>query len=136
MMVEAEPIVRHNWLDIALHDKIKIEEASYDHVYVWVVTEIGSHLIPLYCELKQKQKIEGTQYTYISSCIYDFVTSNNLTRFCRLSDHSYYLVVKKRTLNGGDIIPVELKPFIEFISYGRWTWTDGVGVTYTVQPPA
>jgi hypothetical protein len=130
MMVEAEAVVRYNWLDVALHDKAKIEEAPYDHVYIWIVTETGSHLIPMYCETKEKLKIEGTQYTLISHGIYNFVTRNNTTPLCNLPDHSYYLVVKRHTPDGGDIIPVDLDSFLDLVSVGRWAWDDEAGVVH------
>ena len=130
MMVEAEPVLRHNWLDVALHDKMKIDAAPYDHVYIWIVTEVGSHLIPMYCETKEKLKIEGTQYNYVGHPIYSFVTRNNTTPLCNLPDHSYYFVVKRRTPDGGDIIPIDLDSFIDLVSIGRWAWDDEAGVVY------
>ena len=131
MMVEAEPIIKHNWLDVALHDKRKIDAAPCDHFFAWILTEIGSHLIPMYSETKEKSKIEGTEYKYITASVCHFLTKNNLGPLANLGDHSYYFVVKRNTLDGGDIIPVDLLSFVDFVSSGNWTWIDGQGIVYT-----
>lgn len=56
MMLEAEPLIQHNWTDVAIHDKAMLRKIPVGHVAYWVVTQMGSYLTPAYCRLSDRQK--------------------------------------------------------------------------------
>lgn len=130
MMAEAEPIVKYNWLDVALHDKRKLDKASTGCVFAWILSELGSTMIPMYCMADEKQIIEGTGHKYLTSRINTFIISIDKNEVFGLENYSFYLVVKGDTPDAGDIIPVDLVSFVEFTAHGRWTWVKGDGVIY------
>lgn len=56
MMLEAEPIIQHNWTDVAIHDKAKLRSIPTGHYCYWVVTQMGSYLTPAYCRISDRHK--------------------------------------------------------------------------------
>lgn len=56
MMLEAEPLMQHNWTDVAIHDKAKLRSIPTGHYCYWVVTQMGSYLTPAYCRLSDRSK--------------------------------------------------------------------------------
>lgn len=56
MILEAEPIIRHNWSDVAIHDKQKLQSIPIGHYCAWIVGEMGSYLTPLYCRISDRPR--------------------------------------------------------------------------------
>lgn len=50
MCFEAESIVRHNWTDIAVHDRRIIEKMRPGETRLWAIYELGSAFLPMYCK--------------------------------------------------------------------------------------
>jgi hypothetical protein len=56
MMLIAEPIIQHNWTDVAIHDRDKLRTLPVGHTAYWIVTQMGSYLSPAYCRLSDRPK--------------------------------------------------------------------------------
>ena len=62
MCCEAEQIVRHNWTDIAIHDRKLIGKMRAGETRLWGIYELGSIFLPLYCRMSEKVKQETHEY--------------------------------------------------------------------------
>ena len=62
MCFESEDIVRHNWCDVAVHDRKIVNKMRSGDTRLWVISEIGSVFLPMYCKLYEKQKQEEAEY--------------------------------------------------------------------------
>lgn len=134
MMLEAEPIVKHNWLDVAIHDKRKLDSSPARCVHVWILNELGSHMIPMYSTLEEKLKIKGTDYQYLIATINHFFVRANFEPLIQLDEYTYYILIKGATPASGDIIPISLQSLMDLTSYGLWEWVRGEGVLHKSDP--
>lgn len=64
LVYEAEDIVRHNWSDVALHDKNVIEKMLPGETRLWIIWELGSLFPPMYCKLSEKDAMTKTAYSF------------------------------------------------------------------------
>ena len=62
MCYEAENVVKHNWVDIAVHDKKIINKMRPGDTRLWIISELGSNFLPLYCKLYEKHRQEESEY--------------------------------------------------------------------------
>lgn len=58
MCFESENIVKYNWTDIAIHDRKIIDAMLPGDTRLWIIWELGSLFLPMYCELLQKDKLK------------------------------------------------------------------------------
>lgn len=58
MCFESENIVKYNWTDVAIHDRKIIDEMRPGDTRLWVIWELGSLFLPMYCKLSQKAQLE------------------------------------------------------------------------------
>lgn len=56
MMLIAEPIIQHNWLDVAIHDRETLRTLPVGHTAYWIVTQMGSYFSHAYCRLSDRRK--------------------------------------------------------------------------------
>lgn len=56
MMVEAEPLIQHNWLDVAIHDKQRLDALPVGCFAYWLVGPLGSHFSPAFCSLADRDR--------------------------------------------------------------------------------
>ena len=58
MCFESENTVRHNWTDVAIHDRRIIDEMQPGDTRLWVIWELGSLFLPMYCKLSEKPQLK------------------------------------------------------------------------------
>lgn len=116
MMLEAEPIIQHNWTDVAIHDKAKLKGIPVGHICYWVVTEMGSFLTPAYCKISERSKwtsdaissLAPIQILVARRCgqAHKYASSKAWQRVYGFLDYWHcYLVVKTDATNG-HLIPI------------------------------
>ena len=66
MCFEAEDVVRYNWADVACHDLTTINKMRPGDTRLWVIHELGSLFLPLYCKMHEKRKQEESEYEFSS----------------------------------------------------------------------
>jgi hypothetical protein len=123
MIAEAELKLRHNWSDVAIHDRNKIQAAGPNQVFAWIVSEFSSYLSPLSCQLADKDKWEGNPLCPAQvlavrwkSTENDFDNDAWREQFAP-ENSSFYLIVKTDKLKG-EIIPIDQKQFFDFCFCG------------------
>lgn len=62
MCYEAESVVKHNWTDVAVHDKKIINKMRPGDTRLWIISEMGSNFPPMYCKLYEKRRQEESEY--------------------------------------------------------------------------
>lgn len=62
MCYEAESVVKHNFCDIAVHDKKLLNKMRPGDTRLWIISEFGSHFLPMYCKLYEKYRQEESEY--------------------------------------------------------------------------
>jgi hypothetical protein len=129
MMLEAEPIIQHNWTDVAIHDKDKLKSIPVGCYCYWIVGQMGSYLTPAYCKTSDRHKwLSGPNAkiapiqmlfsrwygeAYKFQCNASFQQLFNAGR-----DKHCYLIVKTDTKNG-EIIPITYRELAEMATYGK-----------------
>lgn len=58
MCFESEDIVRHNWTDVAVHDRKIVDEMLPGDTRLWILWELGSLFLPMYCGVHDKTHYE------------------------------------------------------------------------------
>jgi hypothetical protein len=66
MCFEAEDVILHNWTDVAVHDKKILGRMRPGETRLWMISELGSLFLPMYCKLYEKQKQEESEYDFSS----------------------------------------------------------------------
>lgn len=115
MLIEAESIVRHNWTDVAIHDKDRLRVTPVNHALAWMIGETGSHLTPLYCKLSDKSKWQASPLASLAP-IQIYITALHeqmlllggaQAQLAKLQKRQAYIVIKRDGSSGGDIISVD-----------------------------
>jgi hypothetical protein len=123
MMLEAEPIIQHNWTDVAVHDRDKLQKIPVGHFCYWVVTQMGSFLTPAYCKVSERSKWLTSDIATISPIqmlisrwhgeALKFQSSKAWRRFHDpVQDKHCYLVVKTDNSHG-HVIPITYQELAE-----------------------
>ena len=123
MMFIADTVVRHNWTDVAIHDRNKLANIPVGHHCAWVIHELGSYLSPLYCRLDQRDRWEADPNAPIQTLMIRWIASDNPLMKC--SHHAglspvsgqFYLVVKTDEFGGGSIIESSFQEFYDLALY-------------------
>jgi hypothetical protein len=109
MMKEAEPIVKHYWTDVCIHDKRVLNSMEPNSSAVWVIYEMGSFLCPLYSSIDFCEPILPTICYLIAA---DTKTNDILGR---LSDYHFYFLTKGINCYHGDFWKVSRNDLIDFL---------------------
>ena len=120
MMLEAGPVVKYNWTDVAIHDRNKLTRIPVDHYCAWVVHELGSYLAPLYCRLDHKNRWESYPRSPIEILMMRWCTDTPVSEcpsFASLSykNASFYLIAKTNEHGGGNIIESSFDEFTDLV---------------------
>lgn len=134
MIVEAELILRHNWSDVAIHDRNKLADVPVGHYCAWIVGEFGSYLSPLYCSIDDKKRWEKDAFAPIQILFMRWLNKENplfesSDYLFRIGPHTQncYIIVKTDSDWGGTITPVDYLDFVDLCFCGRLKledWSD------------
>jgi hypothetical protein len=129
MMLEAEPIIQHNWTDVAIHDRDKLKTIPVGCYCYWIVGQMGSYLTPAYCKISDRHRWSSGPNATVApvqmlfsrwhgeafkfQCNSDFQLSFNAGR-----DKHCYLIVKTDTKDG-EIIPITFRELAKAATYGK-----------------
>jgi hypothetical protein len=124
MIFEAENIVRHNWSDVAVHDQKLLNKMRPGDTRLWIISEFGSHFLPMYCKLYEKQKQEESEYTFSSVEVHlmRFVKDDRLgqmqSKLLRASS-KFYFITKGYGLYDSVITPSDFRSVMDLVFCGN-----------------
>ena len=124
MCFEAEDIVLHNWTDVAVHDRKILSKMRYGDTRLWVISELGSIFLPMYCKLYEKQKQEEAEYEFSSVEIYAL----RLLKSDRLSEMQskitqatgrFYFITKGSGNYDYNVVPTNFGSLVDLVFCGK-----------------
>jgi hypothetical protein len=124
MCFESESIVKHNWTDVAVHDRKILNKMRCGDTRLWHIHELGSLFLPMYCMLHEKQKQEEAEYEFSSVEIHAFrlLKEDRLGQIqakIMLDTGKFYFITK----GGGDydysVVPADFGSVLDLIFCGK-----------------
>ncbi|MEY3683207.1 MAG: hypothetical protein RLZZ289_1743 [Bacteroidota bacterium] len=64
MCFAAEDVVKHNWTDVAIHDRKILEKMRHGETRLWAIYELGSAFLPMYCRNHENKHSGATQHEF------------------------------------------------------------------------
>lgn len=130
MMLEAELVVRHNWTDVAVHDRDKLKSVPIGSCCYWVIGQMGSYLTPAYCELVHRERWSAGNHSDLAPIqflVARWLDQAYIFRDCKewkrlhdpYRDKRSYLVIKTDEVNG-EIIPIDLEELMDMCVYKKF----------------
>jgi len=125
-MVAAEPIIQHNWTDVAIHDRDRLKRIPVGHYCYWVVTQMGSYLTPAYCKLNDRARWYKDSVAAIQLLVirwhgqaHHFGSSAAWREFHDpVRDKHCFMIVKTDSSNGR-VEPMKYKDLADMVVYKK-----------------
>ena len=126
MIFEAEEVVKYNFSDIAVHDRKLLNKMRPGDTRLWVISELGSSFLPMYCKLYEKSRQEEGDY-FLSS------VEAHLLRFAKndrlgeaqtkilLRTSRFYFITKGEGDYDGTIVPCDFRSVMDLVFCGKYT---------------
>ena len=124
LIYEAENVVRHNWSDVAIHDKRIVEKMFPGETRLWIVWELGSLMPAMYCKLTEKESMTKTDHCFSAVECY-------MMRYMREGDFSdiqsqiarntskFYFVTKGYGNYDYSVVPASFRTVMDLVFCGR-----------------
>jgi hypothetical protein len=124
MCFESEEIVKHNWTDVAVHDRKILNSMRPGDTRLWIISEFGSHFLPLYCKLYEKRKQEESEYDFSAIEIFmlRYVKDNRLAAMqskIALSSTKFYFITKTSSEYNGIVAPASYRDVMDLVFNGK-----------------
>ena len=116
-----EDFVQHNWSDIAIHDKRRIDAAAPGEAYAWIVSRFGSYLTPLFSRLSDEHDSEHEEFAPIQILFFRWLNQKPLEKnqaYCQsyAPQHSKcFVIVKGHGNYDGAIHPVDYRELMDLV---------------------
>jgi hypothetical protein len=120
----ADNIVKYNFSDVAVHDARILKKMRCGEYRLWVVTEFGSHFLPLNCKMSEYKKQQENDY-FLSAV---HVTIAKMLRHdvCQQAQNrilfrsaEFYLVGKGANVFSGTIEPMSFPDVVRFVFFDQ-----------------
>lgn len=125
--MEAEHYVRHNWSDVAIHDRRKLQDAPVGHYHAWIIGEFGSYFTPLYCDITAKEKWERSPLAPIQILCMRWLNKANplaenksYMRNVGPFHQECYIICKTDDCDGGSLDPVKFVDLMDLALIGTY----------------
>ena len=120
----ADDVVRYNFSDVAVHDARILKRMNEGETRLWIISELGSQFLPMYCKLGEAKKQQEKEYA-LSSVEIAIARLLNPDSFERLrsrqflSTAQFYFVTKESKMRKGAIVPIDFKDVVGFVYMGE-----------------
>ena len=120
----ADDVVRYNFSDVAVHDARILERMKKGETRLWIISELGSQFLPMYCKLGEAKKQQDKEYA-LSSVEIAIARLLNPDSFEKLrsrqflSTAQFYFITKKSKTRDGVIFPISFKDVVDFVYMGE-----------------
>ena len=124
MCYEAESVVKHNWTDVAVHDKKIINKMRPGDTRLWIISEMGSNFLPLYCKLYEKYKQEESEYdlSVVEVHMMRFLKNDRLgemqSKIARATS-KFYFITKGFGKYDYSVTPASFGSVLDFVFSGK-----------------
>lgn len=120
----ADEVVRYNFSDIAVHDARILRRMRQGETRLWMISELGSQFLPMYCKLNEWRKQEEKEYCLSAVEVtvarllrndpFDKARSKQF-----LDTAQFYLVTKGADMHGGSIAPIDFRDIVDLVYSGN-----------------
>ena len=124
MCFEAENVVKHNWTDVAIHDKKILDKMRPGETRLWIIYELGSVFLPMYCKLTENHEPNGLNYAFSAVEVHmlRFAKEDSLgsiqSKIARDSSR-FYFITKGHDWSGHTITPSDYKFVMDLVFCGK-----------------
>lgn len=119
----ADEVVRYNFSDVAVHDARILKRMKQGETRLWIISELGSQFLPMYCKMneaiRQEQKeyvlsaVEVTLARLLSNDPFDKARQKQF-----LSTAQFYFVTKGADMHSGSIVPTNFRDIVDLVYSG------------------
>jgi hypothetical protein len=120
----ADSVVRYNLSDVAVHDARKLKKMRCGEYRLWIVTEFGSHFLPLSCKMSEWKNQEQNDYRL--SAVHVIIAKLLTTRGWQQAQNrilfgsaEFYLVGKGADVFSGTIEPMSFPDVVRFVFFNQ-----------------
>lgn len=120
----ADDVVRYNFSDVAVHDARILKRMKQGETRLWIINEVGSQFLPMYCKLNEVERQQEKDYVLSSVEVtlarllrnesFDKVRSEIF-----LNTAQFYLVVKGAGVHDGTIDPIDFRDIVNLVYGGK-----------------
>lgn len=116
----ADETLRYNLSDVAVHDKRILSKMRQGDVRLWIVNELGSHFVPMYCGMNdwKKQELHEAPLSAVEVTLAKCLTNDVIGRFLKNSSQ-FYLVCKGNNSYSGSITAISLADIVHLVYGGN-----------------
>lgn len=118
----ADEVVRYNFSDVAVHDARILRRMKQGEVRLWVISELGSQFLPMYCKLTERRQQEDKEYVFsaVELTVARLLRDEPFDRARQkqfLDTAQFYFVVKGADVYGGIIDPVDFGDIVDLVCH-------------------
>ncbi|MGA1645964.1 MAG: hypothetical protein ACO4AV_13405 [bacterium] len=124
MCFEAENVVKYNWTDVAIHDKKILDRMLPGETRLWIISELGSVFLPMYCKLTEKTSNEYLNHSFsgVEVHMMRFFKEDQLgtiqSKITR-DTSSFYFIAKGHGLHSYSVVPVDFMSVMDLVFCGK-----------------
>lgn len=124
MCFEAENVVKYNWSDIAVHDKKILDKMLPGETRLWIISELGSIFLPMYCKLTERYVLNDLNYVFSAVEVHmlRFAKEDSLGsvvgKIAR-SSSNFYFIAKGNSLYDYTIVPSSFSDAMDLVFCGK-----------------
>lgn len=120
----ADEVVRYNFSDVAVHDARILKRMNNGEVRLWIISELGSHFLPMYCKVGEWRKQSAKEYALsaveitvgrlLSNGPFDKRKNSQFFKTAR-----FYLVTKGCDVWSGSVVPIDFRNVVDLVYCGK-----------------
>ena len=120
----ADDIVKCNFCDIAVHDARILRRMNPGETRLWIVSELGSQFLPMYCRLSEKARQKVCDYA-LSSVEVTLARLVSHEPFAKIQQQQFFktakffLVTKTADACGGFLVPIDFRDIVHVVFRGE-----------------
>lgn len=119
----ADEVVRYNFSDVAVHDARILKRMKQGETRLWIISELGSQFLPMYCRMNEAIRQEQKEYV-LSAVEITIARLLNNDPFDKarqkqfLSTAQFYFVAKGADMHSGSIVPTNFRDIVDLVFSG------------------
>lgn len=120
----ADDVVRYNFSDVAVHDARILRRMKQGETRLWIISELGSQFLPMYCKLNEAERQQEKEYvlssvevTVARLLLHDPFEKARSQQF--LETAQFYFVTKGVGVYDGTIAPVGFSDIVNLVYSGK-----------------
>lgn len=120
----ADEVVRYNFSDVAVHDARILKRMKQGETRLWIISELGSQFLPMYCKLNEANRQQEKEYclSAVEVTVARLLRDDPFDRARQkqfLDTAQFYLVTKGAGMYDGSVDPIDFLDIIDLVYSGK-----------------